>query len=91
MEEGLSNGVEGKGNGLSENVESFELNINGVIKVSDLHFGSPGVSGDVVVDAAVRGSVVIKDQSNHLHNNKNENADYPDSHENFSEPVEEGV
>ena len=68
MEERLSNGVEGKGNGLNENVESFELNINGIIKVSDFKFGSPGVSSDVVVDATVRGSIVINDQSKNLHN-----------------------
>jgi hypothetical protein len=91
LEEGLSNGVEGKGNALNENVESFEFNINGIVKVSDLKFSTPAVTLLVEVDSRVRGSVVIKDQSKNLHNKKNKNADYPDSHEDFSEPVEEGM
>ena len=92
LEKGLSNRVEGKSNGLNNNVKSFKLNINGIVKVSNLKLSSPGVSTDEMGEVFVVGFVVvINDQSDDLHNEKNKNADNPDSHPDFYEAVEEGV
>lgn len=88
----MSNRVEGKSNGLNNNVKSFKLNINGIVKVSNLKLSSPGVSTDEMGEVFVVGFVVvINDQSDDLHNEKNKNADNPDSHPDFYEAVEEGV
>jgi len=91
LEEGLSDGVQGEGSSLGKDVEGLELNVNRVIKVTDLHLGTHGMAVLVVVEYGVGLDVLVHDEGEHLHEQKEENTHGPDNDEHLRESMEEGV
>lgn len=91
LEERLSDGVQGEGSSLGKDVEGLELNVNRVVKVTDLHLGTHGVTVLVVVEYGVGLDVLVHDEGEHVHEQKEENTHGPDNNEHLRESMEEGV
>jgi len=91
LEERLSDGVQGEGSSLGKDVEGLELNVNRVIKVTDLHLGTHGMTVLVVVEYGVGLDVLVHEEGEQLHDQKEENTHGPDNNEHLRESMEEGV
>lgn len=94
-EKRLGNGVEHEGGALDNDVEGFELNVEGVVEVFDLEFSTPRVVSLVVVENAVSHLVVVDEEGEDLEDDQDEDADQPHHEEDLTysvvEDVEEGV
>lgn len=91
IEERHSNGVKREGDTLGNDVEGFELNVNSIIEISNLHLTSPGVTVLVVVEDGMGLFVVIQDEGKDLENEEHEDADKPHDEPDLANSVEERV
>lgn len=76
---------------MGNDVEGFELNVNSVVEISNLHLRSPGVTVLVVVENSMGLFMVIEDEGKDLESDEHEDADEPDDEPDLTNSVEERV
>ena len=75
-EDGLSEGIEAERDDLGKNVVSFELDIDSIVEVSDVHFAHDSVVSVVIIDGEGH-LVVINEERDALHAEEEEGTHNP--------------